>query len=119
MRYYFEDYSDGKVEHAEVYKCNHEIYSKCTLYKFNGKGLAVIQEYFNPDLKVFYYGPIDPRLIEPIFSQKRFHEKFAEYAKEPVDGIYPTICVRQLMWELRMKPLKRVLSESSQKLHPI
>ena len=37
----------------------------------------------------------------------RFLPLFEERAGEPKDGIYPTMTVRQLMWALKMKPLKR------------
>ena len=36
-----------------------------------------------------------------------FKDFFNEYASEPVDGLYPTVNVRQLMWRLRLKPIKK------------
>ncbi len=95
---------------AIVYKCNHPIYNKCTLFKsdeFEGYGLAVIQQRFNEDEKVTWWGPIDPWLTGDISKSDMFPEYFARRASTPENGIYPTIEVRRLMYALGMKPLKK------------
>ena len=51
MRYYFEKPDIYRSLYGETYVCNHPVYDKCTLYKINGKGLAVVQQRFNPDDK--------------------------------------------------------------------
>jgi hypothetical protein len=107
MRYFYEPPTEYDMTKAKTYKCNHRMYSKCTLYEFGGEGLAVVQKRFNSKLKVTWWGPIDPWLVDDIFSQPGFWEVFSKYADRSSVGIFPTISVRKLMWELRMKPIKR------------
>ena len=90
-----------------VYECEHPLYDSCTLYLFDDKGLAVVQTRFNPEMKTIHYGPIDPWLADDIYAHERFRDIACKYAAKPKGDIYPTIHVRKLMWELRMKPLKR------------
>lgn len=99
MRYYYEKPQTYTVSKGRTEKVDAELYSECTLYEVNGKGLRVVQLRFNPKLKVFFYGPIDDYLIDDIFSREGFLENLS-------DPPYKTIEVRQLMWKLRMKPLK-------------
>lgn len=107
---------------AELYKCNHPIYNKCTLFKmddFEGYGLSVIQQRFNETEKVSWWGPIDPWLTGDISKSDAFPEYFARHAALPEDGIYPTIEVRRLMYALGMKPLKKQPWESKLDSHKI
>lgn len=99
MRYYYEKPENYTVTKAKTIECDDPLYSKCTLYEVDGKGLKVVQLRFNPKLKIFFYGPIDDYLIDDIFSR----EGFLENLSEPP---YPVMDVRKLMWKLRMKPLK-------------
>ena len=43
----------------------------------------------------------------PSYSNEHFQEYFHKKAGAPKDDIYPTVTVRQIMWALRMKPLKK------------
>lgn len=36
--------------YGETYICNHEVYNKCTLYKIDNKGLAIIQQCYDPNI---------------------------------------------------------------------
>lgn len=99
MRYYYEKPEYYTVTKAKTVTTDDELYSQCTLYEVDGKGLKVVQLRFNPKLKVFFYGPIDDYLIDDIFSRNGFKELLTEPP-------YKTIDVRKLMWKLRMKPLK-------------
>ena len=110
MRYYYEKPTEYTVTKARTIHTNDKLYSECTLYEIDGRGLKVVQLRFNPKLKVFFYGPIDPWLIDDIFSREGFLENLS-------DPPYSTVTVRTLMWKLRMKPLKKEWWENSQILH--
>lgn len=112
MRYYYEPKTKYEVTKGKTIRCNDKLYSMCTLYEVNGRGLKVVQLRFNENLKVFYYGPIDPWLVDDIFSQPGFLEKLS-------NPPYPTMAVRTLMWQLRMKPLKKEWWENSQNLQTV
>ena len=107
MRYHYVPGPIGSSIYASTYICDHPVYGKCTLYKLGEKGLCVIQQRYNPKTKYTWWANIDPWLIDEIYMNKNFKMIFEEYAKEPTNGLYPTMSVRQLMWKLRIKPLKR------------
>lgn len=71
------------------------------------KGLAVIQQRYNPENKTTWWGEIDPWLNNVLYLHPGFKKFFDERAGEPVEGLYPTVSVRQIMWALKMKPIKR------------
>ena len=59
-----------------------------------------------------YY--IDPWLTDKIYLRIGFKEYFDAHAKKKDShGYFPTVTVRQLMWALRMKPLKKERWETS------
>ena len=70
-------------------------------------GLAVIQQRTDPSNKTTWWGEIDPWLTDPLYLHPGFKDFFNERAKEVLDGLYPTVSVRQIMWALKMKPLPR------------
>lgn len=107
MRYHFKPGPITTSVFAEIYTCDHPVYRKCTLYKDGEKGLAVIQQRYSEDSKKTWWSDIDPWLVDAIYMEKDFKIVFETYASKPQSGIYPTMSVRQLMWRLRMKPLKR------------
>ena len=112
MRYYTEKPKDASNTRRYTYECTHPLYSKCTLIRKNEKGLAIVQMRYNTKLKIFRYGPIDSWLAEKIVSQDGFEVYFAKHAEKPSDGLYPTVTSRQIMWALRMKPLRKADWES-------
>ena len=124
MRYF----SEPKVEfeqyitYGKTIRANHPIYDYCTVYQINGKGLAIIQQRFDPKTKSTSWGPIDEWLTGQIYLNPKFLEYFEKKAAFPKyvgffdEGkkdwqgerlLYPTVTVRQIMWALRMKPLKK------------
>lgn len=107
MRYHYEKPSIYLSMYGSTYECGHPIYNKCTLYQMNNRGLAVIQQRYNSKDKSTLWGEIDPWLTDDIYLHPNFAEYFNERAGEPVDGLYPTVTVRQLMWALKMKPLPK------------
>lgn len=93
--------------YGSTYECDHPVYSRCTLFQIGDHGLAVIQQRFNQDTKSTYWSEIDSYLTDSIYLHEHFLELFESRAGAPVSGLYPTMTVRQLMWALKMKPLKR------------
>lgn len=93
--------------YGSIYICNHPVYSSCTLFKEENKGLAVIQQRFNKHTKTTYWTEIDEWLPNQLYLNKYFKEYFDKHADECKDGLYPTVTVRQIMYALKMKPLKK------------
>lgn len=88
----------------EVYSCNHKLYNKCTLLKQGEMGLAIIQQRFNPNMKVSWWGPIDNAYHEDILTNPYLHFVMSNNAeRKNDDGIYPTIELRKLLWQLKIK----------------
>ena len=98
--------------YGHTYTCNHPVYSRCTLYLLCGKGLAVIQQRYEPVTKTTWWTELDPWLTDELYLHPAFRQFFIERARKPMDGLYPTVTVRQLMWALKMKPLQRERWES-------
>lgn len=124
MKGYYKRVSERNwMRGARLHFCDHPIYDKCTLFvndDFPLYGLAVIQQRFNEEEKVSWWGPIDPWLTGDISGHPAFEEFFIKNAGTPVDGIYPTIELRKLMHALGMKPFSKwywEVSLNSQKLH--
>lgn len=98
---------------GQVYRCNHPVYNECTLFEINGLGLAVVQQRYDPGSKHTWWGAVDGCLTDAIYLHPHFKEYFDDRAGECVDGLYPTVSIRQLMWALRMKPLPKQRWETS------
>ena len=107
MRYFYIKPKVFISVYGQTYLCNHPVYSCCTLYLEQNKGLAVIQQRFNAITKRTWWGEIDSWLTDDLYLHPGFKNYFTTRAKKCTDGLYPTITVRQLMWALKMKPLKR------------
>lgn len=107
MRYHYEKPELYMSMYGERYICNHPVYDSCTLFKINDKGLAVIQQRFDEKTKSTWWSEIDPWLTDALYLHKNFKKFFNERAGECTDGLYPTVTIRQLMWGLKMKPMKR------------
>lgn len=93
--------------YGETYICNHPVYSFCTLFKIGRKGLAVIQQRYEPVTKATTWDKIDPWLTDTLYLHPKFKEFFDERAGECENGLYPTVTIRQIMWALKMKPIPR------------
>lgn len=107
MRYFYQKPEFYTPIYGELYKCNHEVYSYCTLFKDEHRGLAVIQQRFNRAQKTTKWGSIDPWIANDLYLSKGFQEYFDKNAGVSINGLYPTVTVRQIMWALKMKPLKK------------
>ena len=51
MRYYYKKPKIYMTIYGETYECDHPVYNKCTLFKMEGKGLAVIQQRYDKKYK--------------------------------------------------------------------
>lgn len=107
MRYRYEKPIIYSSSHGFTHNCDHPVYHKCTLFKIGEKGLAIIQQRFDPENKHTWWGEIDPWLTDYVYLHRNFKRFFDERAKEPIDELYPTVTIRQIMWALKMKPVKR------------
>ena len=107
MRYFYQPKKQTVSRFSAVYICDHPVYSRCTLYKFNALGLAVIQQRFDPREKSTYWTEVDAGIADDIYRHPKFYQYFRRKAAEPRNELYPTVTVRQIMWALKMKPLKR------------
>lgn len=108
MRYYHDKPKRYFNRYAQTYECNHPVYSRCTLYTIENKGLAVIQQRYNSADKSTRWTEIDPWLVDELYLQNGFKEYFEKKADKAHNDIYPTVTIRQIMWALRMKPIKRL-----------
>lgn len=107
MRYHYDKPTIYLSMYGQTYICNHSVYDRCTLFEIEDKGLAVIQQRFNPKTKSTYWSELDPWLTDDIYLHPNFKEYFRQRAKKSTDGLYPTVTVRQIMWALKMKPLTK------------
>ena len=106
------DVADKRAK-GKIYHCDNPIYNSCTLYLLpDERGLAVIQQRFNKVLKVTWWGPIDTVINVDISQQEGLDAYLNKHARKPIDGMYPTIPLRKVMWGLRMKPLEHKIWET-------
>lgn len=107
MRYHYEKPSIYFSMYGSTYECDHPVYSRCTLFKVGKLGLSVIQQRFDESTKKTWWGEVDPWLTDDLFLHPKFKEYFDERAGECINDFYPTVTIRQIMWALKMKPLKK------------
>lgn len=107
MRYHYEKPDNYSSVYGTTYVCDHPVYDSCTLYRVNNKGLAVIQQRFDKDTKTTHWSEIDPWLTDTIYLHPKFIEFFNNRSGESINGLYPTVSIRQIMWALKMKPIPR------------
>lgn len=92
---------------GKLYVCDHPVYSRCTLFKIGDKGLCVIRQHYDPETKHTWWQEIEPWIANSLYLHPKFKEYFDSRAGLCENGLYPTVSVRQIMWALKMKPLKR------------
>lgn len=107
MRYHYEKPDIYLSMYGTTYFCNHPVYNRCTLYKEGDKGIAVIQQRCDDKTKKTWWDEVDPWLTDDIYLHKNFAELFKKRAGKCLNGLYPTITIRQLMWALKMKPISK------------
>lgn len=107
MRYHTEPPEVFGTSYGKDYRCDHPVYNHGTLYTIGDKGLVVIQQKYMPGMKQTWWDVIDKEYRDMIYLNKNFKEFFDKHADRPKDGLYPTVTLRQIMWGLRMKPLKK------------
>lgn len=117
MKYHFKRPDLYLSVYGELYSCDHPVYDRCTLYKINSKGLAVVQQYQNG--KKTYWDAVEPCLVDQLYIQPGFVEFFNLYSGPCENGLYPTVTIRQIMWALRMKPLPKERWETTFDHKPI
>ena len=107
MRYHHEKPAIYSSMYGDTYVCNHPVYDRCTLYKIDEKGLAVIQQRFDNESKGTWWGEIDPWLTDILYLHPGFKEYFDKRSGEGKNGLYPTVTIRQIMWALKLKPIPK------------
>ena len=107
MRYHYEKPAIYLSMYGVTYECDHPVYNKCTLFQISNKGLAVIQQRFDEETKQTSWGEIDPWFTDDLYLHPKFKQFFDERAGERIDGLYPTVTLRQIMWALKIKPMRK------------
>lgn len=107
MRYHFQKPVISSSMYGKIYICDHPVYDRCTLFTIGRRGLAVIQQRFDESTKNTYWSEIDPWLNDILYLHPDFKKFFDRRSGECIDGLYPTVTVRQIMWALKMKPIRR------------
>ena len=108
MRYHYIPPKIHLSLYGKTYYCDHPVYSRCTLYLVGDLGLAVIQQRYRRKDKSTYWTEIDGYLVDDLYMHDGFMEYFKKKAGPKTDkGLYPTVTIRQIMWAIRLKPLKR------------
>ena len=107
MRYHYPKPAVYCSMYGERYICDHPVYNACTLFRIGEKGLAVIQQRFDPETKRTWWSEADSWVTDALYLHPKFKEYFDARAGKCDDGLYPTVTVRQIMWALRMKPLPK------------
>ena len=107
MRYHYEKPDLYLSMYSETYGYNHPVYDKCTLFRIGDKGLAIIQQRYDNNSKKTWWGKVDEWLTDGLYLHPKFKDYFDERSGECVNGIYPTVTIRQIMWALKIKPIPR------------
>lgn len=107
MRYHYKKPEFYASMYGKIYICDHPVYTRCTLFVIGDKGLSIIQQRYEADTKKTWWSEVDPWLTDVLYLHPKFKEFFDTRAGECADGLYPTVTIRQIMWALKMKPIKR------------
>ena len=107
MRYHYEKPKEYSSNYGELYICDHPVYTRCTLFRIRNRGLAIIQQRYDKHTKTTRWTDIDPWLNDKLYLHENFEAFFKDRSGECINGLYPTVTIRQIMWALKMKPLKK------------
>ena len=91
--------------YGHTYICDHPVYDSCTLYIIGDRGLSVIQQRYDPENKHTWWTEIDPWLNDELYLHPGFKKFFDDRSGPCVNGLYPTVTIRQIMWALKIKPM--------------
>lgn len=75
----------------------------------DSRGLSIVQQRYDPDTKTTHWTEIDSWLTDKLYLHPKFKTFFDKRAKEPEDGLYPTVTIRQIMWALKLKATPKAL----------
>ena len=101
MRYHYEKPEYYLSLYGLIHTCDR------TVYNIGDKGLAVIQQRYDEETKSTFWTEIDPWLTDSLYLNENFKAFFDNHVGEGKDGLYHTVTIRQLMWGLKMKSLKK------------
>lgn len=107
MRYHYSVDKTKVQVFGTLYFSSSPIYERGTLFKIGNVGMVVIQQRYDPITKHTWWSEIDSWLSNELYLHPKFEEFFKNTAGQEKEGMYPTVTIRQIMWALRMKPLKR------------
>lgn len=107
MRYHYKKPTVYRSLYGKTHICDHTVYDRCTLYLIGKKGLAVIQQRYDPGSKTTWWGEIDPWLTDLLYLHPNFKSYFDKRSGLVVNGLYPTVTIRQIMWALKIKPIPK------------
>lgn len=88
MRYHYEKPSIYLSMYGEIYICDHPVYSRCTLYQIDKKGLAVIQQRYDPKTKHTWWTEIDPWITDDLYLHPKFKEFFLMFVLDHVETVH-------------------------------
>ena len=80
MRYHYQKPKIYLSVYGELYLCEHPVYSQCTLYRREDKGLAVIQQRFDIQSKSTWWAEVDLWLTDEVYLHPLFGEYFDDRA---------------------------------------
>lgn len=104
MKYHYKPPAITIPVYGELIGLEHPVYTCGTLFREGERGIVVVQKIFNEELKMCYWSGVDPAVANDIYTAPKFYDFFKQHAKEKD---YPIFQLRSLMWQLRMKPLKK------------
>lgn len=107
MRYHYDKPKIYLSMYGKLYICKHPVYNRCTLFQIGDTGLSIIQQRFDAVTKHTWWSEVDPWITDDLYLHSGFREYFDARSGICKDGLYPTVTVRQIMWALKMKPIKR------------
>ena len=93
MRYHYTKSKANAPVYGKIFRCNHPVYDRCTLYLIGSKGLGVIQQRFDPRTKQTSWTEIDDELVDQLYLAKGFDIFFDRFAGIRRNGYYPTVTV--------------------------
>lgn len=81
MRYHHKKPAIYLSMYGKIYICEHHAYNKCTLFKIDNKGLAVIQKRFIHRTKYTWWGEFDPWLTDSLYLHPNFKNSLTNELK--------------------------------------